>query len=249
MQSLLESSDPVAAALLTGKLRLIWKNADTRRYHEVGQFEALSDGRYVFGYLPDVSDIPGFHPLLQFPEVGRVYVSEVLPAFFANRVMSPSRPSYGDHLKWLGLEPGAAPIEILARTGGPRATDTFHVVHSFELDDGRCEGSFFVSGTRYKGSDLSKLRRGEEFDLEDDSSNAHNPRAILLAADGTHVGWIPEWLVYDVHRFQDLGYLVRAYVEQVNLDSPPHLAVRCRLVVERPEWVDHELLSSTGASL
>lgn len=235
MQSLLDSTDPTAAALLIGKLRLIWKDPETRRYHEVGQFEALSDGRYVFGYLPDVAGIPGFHPLLQFPDVGRVYVSEVLPAFFANRVMSSNRPSYGDHLKWLGLEPGATPLEILARTGGPRATDTFHVVDSFELVDGRCEGSFFVSGTRYKGFDIGKLQHGEELSLEDDPSNPHNPQAILLAADGNHLGWIPDWLVEDLHRFQEPGYLVRVYVDQVNLDSPPHLAVRCRLVVESRE--------------
>lgn len=231
MRSILEGSLPSEAQLVTRKLRLIWKHPVTRRYHEVGQFEALSDGRYAFGYVPSAAEIEGFSPLLQFPNLEHVYLSDVVPAFFANRIMSKQRPSYDHYLGWLGLGPDATPMEILARTGAPRATDTFHLVDAFEPRDGRCEGSFFVSGVRYKGFELASLHSGQELQLVDEPDNEHNPRAVLLAADGSALGWIPDWLVEDVHRFRSTDKL-RIFVEQVNEDAPPHLSVLCRLIVE-----------------
>ena len=54
-------------------------------------------------------------------------------------------------------------MEILARTGGERATDTFHVVDAFEEVDGRCEGRFFISGIRHRDpSAVDRHRRSEE---------------------------------------------------------------------------------------
>lgn len=233
MLSLVDSAAPDAADCVTHKLRLIWKNPDSRRYHEVGEFSALASGGYAFSYGPNAASLQGFHPLLQFPDLTRRYVSDALPAFFANRIMTEGRPSYEQHLGWLGLTRDAPPIEILARTGGPRATDTFHVVDSFEPNEGKCEGSFFVSGVRYQRFDLSSLATGQELALVEEPTNEHNPRAILLAADGSTLGWIPDWLVDEIHSFKECGYVVRVNVEQVNLDSPPHLAVRCRLRVEQ----------------
>ena len=232
MQSLLEPTSPEAAALVTDKLRLIWKDPASRRYHEVGRFEALSDGRFVFGYVPAAARLTDFQPLVQFPDLERVYVSVALPAFLANRVMSSSRASYNDHLGWLGLPAGATPMEILARTGGPRVTDTFHVVDSFEPRDGKCSGIFFASGVRHRGANISALMSGQKLELRDEPSNPVDPRAILLDADGQVVGWVPSWLVEDIHRFREDGSRLEVFVEKANPDAPPHLSLRCRLQVE-----------------
>lgn len=233
MRSVLEQTRPADAALVTHKLRLIWKDPETRRYHQVGQFEALSDGRYAFGYVAAASQLNGFEPLLEFPDLKRIYVSQEIPSFLANRVMSDRRPSYTQHLGWLGLEKDATPVEILARTGGPRETDTFHVVDAFELRHGRCEGRFFVSGIRYQDVEPQSLEAGQELQLRDEPDNPHNTRAILLTADGAPVGWIPDWLVEDIHRFREADDPLRILVEQVNPGAPPHLAVRCLLEVTR----------------
>lgn len=233
MHSLLEETRPADAALVTHKLRLIWKDPETRRYHQVGQFEALSDGRYAFGYLPGASDLSGFDALLEFPDLRRIYMSDEMPSFLANRVMSDKRPSYAQHLGWLGLGKDATPVEILARTGGPRETDTFHVVDSFEPQGGFCRGRFFVSGIRHQAFSPQDLEVNQELQLRDEPDNVHNPRAILLTAEGDAIGWIPDWLVEDIHDFRRTSSQINIFVEQVNADAPPHLAVRCRLEVRQ----------------
>ena len=119
------------------RLFLIWQNPDTRKFTRVGLLSELVDGRYVFHYTADAEAADGFHPLAQFPDVTRTYVSNALPAFFVNRLMSKKRQSYPDYLNAIGIDaPGLdTPMELLARTGGPRNTDTFHLVEDLVADD------------------------------------------------------------------------------------------------------------------
>lgn len=224
-------NNPVEAQVYaTRKLRLIWKDPVSSRYFQVGSFESLSDETYSFSYIPEAEDVDGFHSLVQFPDLRKTYISEVLPAFFANRVMSPKRPSYEQYLGWLGLGDDAPPIEILARTGGGRVTDTFHLVDSFDLSDGVCEGRFFVSGIRHQDQEISldSLHIGQELSLQPDPDNFINPLAILLTARGEQVGWVPDWLVDDVHYLRE-KMAVTVHIEQINKDAPSRLAVLCRL--------------------
>lgn len=79
---------------------------------------------------------------------------------------------------------------------------------------------------------LDDLQKGQELDLRDEPDNPVNERAVLLNADGRPVGYIPDWLVDDVHRLRTEG-AVRVYVDKVNPDAPDRLAVLCRLVATR----------------
>src|SRR6476620_11287748 len=85
------------------RLFLIWQDPETRQLIKVGQLEELVDGHYVFTYLPGARH-DGFSPLVQYPEIDGWYPSTTLPAFFVNRVMSRSRPSYGEFRHWIGLD-------------------------------------------------------------------------------------------------------------------------------------------------
>ena len=114
--ALAEAHSPVATTK-DRRLRLIWKDPKTGRYSHVGWLEALADGRYCFRYTPEAVDIDGFTYVSQYPDPSQTYVSEVLPAFFANRIMNRRRPSYDQYVGWLGLDPDALPVEIMARTG------------------------------------------------------------------------------------------------------------------------------------
>ena len=211
------------------RLRLIWKDPSTGRYHNVGWFTYTDDGQYRFQYSPHLPD--SFELLVQFPDTSKTYESKNLPAFFANRVMSRRRASYASYVSWLGLDTEALPVELLARTGGGRATDTFHLVASFGQGDGVSSGRFFVSGIQHvpNGAELvSVLSEGDQLTLVDEPENQYNPRAILVTHSDERLGWVPDWLVNDVHELRSHGD-VQVQVEQINTEAPARLRVLCKL--------------------
>lgn len=209
-------------------LRLIWQNPSTRLFSEVGFLEELGTGTYTFRYAETLPS--EFIPLTEFPNTEQHYVSRQLPAFFANRVMSTHRQSYDDYLSWLGLDV-TMPMEILARTGGSRVTDTFHVVDSFH--DG-C-GMFFASGLSYIPDAerlLQDLETGQELLLCDEPDNPINKMAIQLVREkSAQLGWVPDWLVHDIHDWREYGSQVQVFVSQVNSIAPNHLKLLCQLKV------------------
>ena len=229
-----------AAIETARRLLLIWQDPDTRRLVRVGELDQLVDGDFVFRYLPDARE-PLFSPLVQFPDLDRLYFSSQLPSFFANRVMSRSRERYGEFRHWIGLEEDGAdtPFEVLIRTGGPRATDTFHVVDDLtRSDDGRVISRFLASGVRHvEGghSRLSFLSEGQELWLRDEHDNRVNARAILIdVRDGEPVGYVPDWLVEDVHWLRAAASDFRVVAERVNPDAPSHLQLLCRIEASVP---------------
>lgn len=100
--------------------------------------------------------------------------------------------------------------------------------------DGRHSLPFLVSGIRHikSGQDrVSQLGAGDELGLRPDAGNEVNPGALLLDnATGQPVGWVPDYLVDQVHHYLDRGP-VRIFVERANgPDVPAHLRLLCRLV-------------------
>jgi hypothetical protein len=221
------------------RLLLIWQNPKSQRFVRVGELDELADGRMAFSYLPGATADPDFFPLDEFPDRSRSYVSDGFPAFFANRVMSTRRVSYGAYRGWLGLDAAGAdvPVEVLARTGGPRATDTFHVVDLPGVTEGRFESRFFVSGIRHVPGAAERLRTlqvGSELGLRDEPENPVNPEAVLVDAhQGLPVGWVPDWLVGELHILRDQGHRLRCSVERINVDAPPHLQLLVKITSDQ----------------
>lgn len=219
------------------KLLLIWQDPESRRLSRVAQLDALVDGRYVFKYL-DGADDPAFGHLAQFPVRNQVYISNGLPAFFRNRVMSRSRSDYPQFRDWLGLAPGEdTPVEVLLRTGGPRATDTFHIVDDWAPDgEGKVCIRFFASGVRHvhgAAERINELQVGDSLELRKEESNPVNPRALFLdASEQQPVGYVPDWLVEDVHRIHSEVGTPSVAVERVNPDAPFHMMLLCRIEAE-----------------
>jgi hypothetical protein len=234
------TNDVLASSAPTGvetarRLLLIWQNPETRRLIRVGELDQLVDGHFAFRYLPEARE-PGFSPLVQFPNLDRLYPSPQLPAFFANRVMSRARGRYGEFRHWIGLEGEGSdtPFEVLIRTGAPRATDTFHVVDDLTVDhDGRVVSRFLASGVRHipgAHERLASLVEGQALCLRDDPDNRVNARAILIDARvGEPVGYVPDWLVEDVHRLRDDASEFLVFAERVNPDASSHLKLLCRI--------------------
>lgn len=217
-------------------LLLVWQDPASRRFIKVGQLDALSDSRFAFQYLDAARGEESFAPLADYPNLDAVYVSDEVPAFFANRVLSSDRPAYDNYLSWLGiadLSPDQIPVEVLARTGGGRATDTFHVV-DLPIDDGqRFSSRFFVSGIRYapdSDAELRSLQPGAELNVQLEAENPRNSRAVVVAAEsGAKLGYVPDWLCGDIHDRIQNGWSVRVVAERINPDAPAHIRLLVRL--------------------
>jgi hypothetical protein len=117
----------------------------------VGQLDRVSGpegDRFVFVYLNGAATQDDFAPLVEFPDLQRVYSSDRLFPFLENRIVPETRadwPSYGGAM---GLHRRADPFFVLARTGGYRATDTFEVFAPPFMDPetGTSHIRFFVRG-------------------------------------------------------------------------------------------------------
>lgn len=233
-----QALDPAALNLTDSKgaLALVWQNPTTRRFVKVGRLDALPNAHYAFQYLPTAWDDEDFVPLVDFPDRAAAYVSDEVPAFFANRILSSERPHFDRYLAWLGLaEADAAdlPFEVLARTGAGRATDTFHVVSNPTHDGESFSTRFFVSGVRYASNPdgiAPALREGDDLKLALETDNPVNPKAVLIdTVDGEKVGYVPDWLCGDVHDLIEQGWQLNVVAERVNPDAPAHVRVLCRI--------------------
>jgi hypothetical protein len=232
-------ADTAAAAprsSTTGRRRLfvVWQNPDTRQFVHVGHLDRLPDGEYEFAYEPNVDAVEGFSGFAAFPDIDRPYRAGQLFPFFTNRVLSPRRPEYPQYVAALGLGDAPEPVEILARSGGGRATDTVHVVPEPQVaPDGRHTLLFLTSGVRYiDGVDerLSRLAVGDHLTLRPQPDNPVDRRALLVDASSEEpVGWVPRYLLDLVHDYLD-GSAVEVYVERINgPEVVPHLRLLCRL--------------------
>lgn len=226
---------PVDVPPNTRRLYVVWQHPQTRRFTRVGQLDLLPDGEYAFSYTPDADNVDGFAGFAAFPDLGHRYRSDEMFPFFTNRVLSPRRPEYDDYLDALGLVDGeSSPVEILARSGGGRATDTVHVVPAPSVDDaGRQVLRFLASGIRHvDGAEdrLARLSAGAELTLRPEPDNPANPQALLLdVASHAPVGYVPNYLLGVVQAFREGGE-IQIHAERVNPPSvPAHVRLLCRL--------------------
>ena len=218
------------------RLLLVWQNPVTRKFATVAHLNQLDDGRFAFSYLEGVQSEEGFFPLDEYPDLDVTYLSDSLPVFFANRVMSSGRGSYAEYLDRLGLTSVASaevPMEVLVRTGAGRATDTFHIVEAPSSRADRFESRFFVSGIGYIEGAVElvrSLQSGANLTLRPEPGNQANPRAVLLDAhDERPIGWVPDWLCDQVRTLMEDGFELRASVERINEAAPLRLQVLCRI--------------------
>jgi hypothetical protein len=221
------------------RLRVVWRNRQTRYFHEVATLRVPEDDDMAYEFVYRRPLPPSFTAFPAFPDLGHTYESPSLFPFFQNRIMSPLRPDYEDYLAALGLtRDEATPFEMLARTGGGRATDTVQVVpEPLAGDAGSAEQLFLASGVRHLPQTdelLSRLQQGDVLVLRDEPDNEHDPRAILLDAQADRpVGWVPSYMLDEVHEARQGGTSVRVFVEKANgPDTPAHLRLLCRMRTE-----------------
>lgn len=180
-------------------LYIAWKDPETRQWHTVGRLTQSSKTGYRFCYTAGAVASPRFEYLGRMHDLYRSYHSDTLFPLFANRILNRSRPEFPCYLEWLGVEADANPLELLARSGGRRATDSLCVYPEVEPDNsGWMTLYFFSHGLRYLTSEalaaLDRLQPGMALQLVAED-HQHDRFALRLEDDAAQMfGYCPRYL-------------------------------------------------------
>lgn len=227
------------------EFRVVWQDPTTRSFRHIGWLRFV-DGLHRFSYTDDARQSDAFVPFPQFPNVHDEYHSKELWPFFSGRVMSATAPQFPELANALGLTPTTAtPVELLALGPAETSHDTIHVVpEPTELEDGRTQRAFLVSGVRHAGKAdpdaisrrVGALTTGELLLLVAEPTNPTNPEALQLTAGGQVVGWVPNYLLDEVHQHLGAGRSLTFTVLRANgPDTPWHLRLLAQMTAAAPE--------------
>jgi hypothetical protein len=224
-------------------LFVAWQDPMSREWIPVGRL-THERGYYRFQYTRGSKQSKNFEPFGWMRDLTKEYISEDLFPLFSNRILPKSRPEYRDYLRWLGLnELEYDDLEVLARSGGVRATDSLEIFPCPEPDDkGRYTGYFFCHGLRHLPENerhrVKRLKPGQSLSLMQDVQNQFDRTALVLRTEApiSFVGYCPR---YYSAEFSDLLKQVDprdvvVQVDRVNPDAPSELTLLCKLVAPWP---------------
>jgi len=215
------------------RLIINWRQQEETR-HIVPVAELLLDdvdgeARYEFGYIEGVHRARelGFQPFAAFPEIERRYVSRDLFPFFRNRVMPATRPDYLEYVTALGLTPDtASAVDLLGRSEGRRHTDHIETILAAErsADRSRYLTHFLARGVRHVPGAEEAIRdvaQDVELSAVLEPTNPKNPRARQLQLGGRSLGYVPDYLLFDVDALDAAAAGARFTVVRVNPSPAP----------------------------
>lgn len=219
-------------------LYIAWQDPKNRSWHSVGRL-TYDQGYYRFVYTRGALASPRFTYLGRMHDLRKHYVSETLFPLFSNRLLDSSRPEYPDYVQWLGVEAEADSMQLLARSGGTRATDQLCVyAHPEPNERGEIELFFFSHGLRYldqrERQRIDRLKAGDRLQLKWDDENTHDPNALMVETEKlVKVGYCPRYLNEDLRRVMDVAE-VKLTVERANPDAPLQFRLLCKAVFMPP---------------
>lgn len=226
-------------------LYIAWQDSISHSWFPVGCLTFLENGSYEFLYTKGAEMSPNFVPFSKMQDLYIVYESETLFPFFANRLLSKSRPEFTTYLEWLNMASSDySPFMMLASTGGTRGTDSFEVFPCPEKNDNdQYEVRFFDHGLRHLGDyaidRVSKLKPNDRLYLMADRQNRFDSLALAIRSDEPPaiIGYCPRYFCEDFHELLTICRLddIEVSVERVNHDAPIQLRLLCKLVAPWPE--------------
>ena len=227
---------------LRREYRVIWQDQETRTLVHVGWLEFTGD-EFVFSYTEDAMSYTGFSPFPSFPVFEETYRSTELFPFFSIRLVNSADPRFDVMIDALGLTRSqATPAELLARSPSDSPHDTIQVIpEPQEMPDGTLVRVFPASGVRHAdqrdpervGRLIGTLEPGTRLEVVPEPQNPWNPRALQLAVHGTTIGWVPDYLVDEMHTYLGGSRPVSFTVDRANgPETPWHLRLLCRMTLD-----------------
>ena len=238
---------------MTKVLYIAWQDPETRIWHTVGQLSRQND-LYRFAYTKGALASPRFKYLGRMLDLTKTYYSHDLFPLFANRIVNSSRPEYPEYVRWLAMNPDIEndPMQLLARSGGERATDELYIYSQPEINDrGEMELFFLSNGLRYlNGVSLERILRletGDKLTLKEENDNSHDHFALRLETDDSiKVGYCPRYLNKDLRRIIKKTELC-VTVARLNHNAPIQFRLLCKAVFKLPH--DYNLFENDEGHL
>ncbi len=221
-------------------LYIAWQDPQSRLWHTVGKL-SHENNLYTFAYTRGASESPRFKYLGRMLDLHKKYYSKELFPLFANRILNSSRPEYPAYVRWLAMNPDTEndPMQLLARSGGERATDELYVYAQPEINNqGEMELFFLSNGLRYLSPDslkrIEQLKTGDQLALMRETENIHDRFALVLETDEQiKVGYCPHYLSRDLCQIMEKT-TVQLTVERLNHDAPIQFRLLCKAVFTLP---------------
>ena len=194
----------------TKRLFVGWYDPSDNFWYPIGQICTTETG-YQFEYLCGALRAQakaGFRGIFQFPDFNIAYESDELFAFFRNRLLTSSRDNFDEEITRLGLEnlaEGLLPFDVLSRTNGRRATDTFEVYPAPTVQGDTAQLVFFARGVRYLPDELKrrweKDRPRQPFRLQWERDNQYDEHALqIIDSDDRRLGYLLRYYSESFHR-------------------------------------------------
>jgi hypothetical protein len=220
-------------------LFLAWQDPQTRAWHTVGKLTKEQE-MYCFVYTQGALNSPRFGYLGRMFDKFKCYYSHELFPLFANRILNKSRTEYPDYLRWLGLDSEIKPedMQLLARSGGKRATDELRVYPYPEPNqDGERTLYFLSHGLNYLGNEalqrITNLKEGDRLLLRPENNQYDAFALILETNDPIKIGYCPRYLSHDFQQILQ-ETTINVAVERLNQDAPLQFRLLCKATFKLP---------------
>jgi hypothetical protein len=221
-------------------LYLIWKSEKERKQFIVGVLSR--NGQYEFKYYDDIKDAKneGFKPLVEFPDLNKLYTSESLFSTFASRLPDKRRRDMSKILKKYELKEFNQ-YELLKKSGARLPIDNYEFINpvfDYDVPFGR---TFYLAGARYylccDGSDCSKsvnIDVDEELYLKKELENKHDPYAVAVyIKTQSLIGYVPRYYSEGLFELlQKNEKEIHCYVKLVNKNNNCSECLKLYLEVE-----------------
>jgi hypothetical protein len=220
-------------------LYIAWQDPDTRYWHTVGRLTKQQDV-YCFVYTLGAKASPNFNYLGRMFDLTKRYYSRELFPLFANRILNKSRAEYPDYVRWLALDAdiNQEPMQLLARSGGKRATDELCVYpYPEQNQQGDYELYFLSHGLRYLEDEslqrIELLKTGERLSLKPENHEKDEFALLVQTQEPFKVGYCPRYLNRDLRAIL-AETSINLFVERLNHDAPLQFRLLCKAVFKLP---------------
>lgn len=243
------------------KIYVVWQDLKSRSHFPVGELSYFINDHenYQFNYICGSLEAKkfGFQPFPGFPELDETYVSNDIFPFFQNRILLPTRDEYETFLTNLGLPLDAKPIDILARSGGRRITDSVEIFAPAEISESNDQNFriakyyFLLHGLGHmrecaQSLVMDNIKVNDQLFVMHDIQNPVDKNALLLRTfDYCSIGFIPRYLLDDIWNLLNNQSDLKFYIYKINKPPSP---IQQRIVCKMDAKVQKDFVTCSNKS-